>query len=1342
MKKILVLSLMALIIAIVGVRPIYAQDFSFGAVRQDIPGLTNRGVTGAQPRNFALLNTPTNGATQPNASPIFDAVDVGVGDVNGDGFMDIVSVSDDTNAGFSNGTLVVFVGLGDGTFGLPLAVFLVSQPTSVAVSDIDLDGFADVAIGERVSGLNPGGVEVYGGVTLANFFQTGGLILDTFTTFLPSDANAGDYDVVSVAFGRLNDDAFQDIVALESTTSGGGPGIGQIEQAFSNSLTASYMDFSTTTPLPLLGTVGNFPSPRAITTGISNLPEDAQTATFIPVDADVDVFAATTSGIEVYENQSPNPAPQTPTFVKPLNVNGATINFLQAGSNPVGVVVADVNSDNLPDVLALNRGSGTVSTFLASAATTGGYSSPRTSLVGANPVSLSLLNFDGDGKPDIVVANSSAGTFGLGNVVVLTGTGTGAFAGPTAANTFFAINPTSVAVGQFDQASQTDDIIISEFDDPIATGSTGGVIFLSAAQGYGPVILKLITAVSLAADFDGTGGLNDIAVVEQNFGIVVVLLNVSSGAAPNVGLITVRDLFTQFNVTPTSATAFTNALTGLNDLAITDIGTPTANTGFGQIIVGNNDGTGNFADLRLFRQFVATPGATNITHGDFNNDGIDDLVYIDFGSNFAAVALNDGTNFFLQPQFRETGGFVPVSAAVADVNDDDNLDLVVLNQGAVVQGNQTIVSVLNGTGDGRLVPTGSLLQVPNYGLSLVGGLADIEANGVQRVVDFNNDGYPDFAVLSTRGAISSIGLFVPTMSLILNRPDAPGNFTVQPPVPLIDDTATGGGANANLQLEDSVGGPGLVSGRGGQTGAGIGLGGANYTLAVGDFNADGSPDLVATGTRLVSFGIPGLTPTTNVNFRSVIYLIGNETSGQVRVSRPQRTTPYAFPATTLDPLVAGGDTFVACATGNFAQLLNRVPDVVHLSLNGSLFIDANTSSILNHAPILTIRRADLNAPFPGGGRKVIITAGQTATIPVTGFDPDPGDRLSFSLVPPPTGEQPPSFVTIKDNGNNTATVMVNSGDINRGPGNATFRIAVQATDQAASGPGGRLPLIGREYFTLVVKPNTAPTIGAIPNQTVEAGKTASVQLSVSDKEGNTVTNSVKCDKGSFVTVNGTTLSIAPQAGDVGATTCTVTATDQFGLSSTSTFAVTVTAPNLPPTIQAIQNQTVTQGTTATVNVTTTDPNGQQGLRLTLPNAPSFVSISDNGNGTGTIRISPSLTDTQGGNVTVQVTDPGGLTATTTFSITVQKAVSIGAANYDTAGKQLFINGTGFGSSGAKVTINGQDVSSRIAGQSDSSITVKGGKKKLNLKAGPNQVTVTAGGVTSNTFVVTLLKNDE
>src|SRR5205085_516003 len=150
-------------------------------------------------------------------------------------------------------------------------------------------------------------------------------------------------------------------------------------------------------------------------------------------------------------------------------------------------------------------------------------------------------------------------------------------------------------------------------------------------QSIGPVtLLKVATAVSLAADFDGTGGSNDVAILEPGNGFVFVFLNVSatSGGAPTITTLNLTDLFQTINAVPTSATSFKDAITGLNDIAIADIASPTGTSGSGQIIVGINDGTGNFFDIRSFRQSMATPGATNLVNGDFNNDGFEDLAYI------------------------------------------------------------------------------------------------------------------------------------------------------------------------------------------------------------------------------------------------------------------------------------------------------------------------------------------------------------------------------------------------------------------------------------------------------------------------------------------------------------------------------------------------------------------------------------------------------------------------------------------------------------------------------------------------------------------------------------------
>lgn len=64
---------------------------------------------------------------------------------------------------------------------------------------------------------------------------------------------------------------------------------------------------------------------------------------------------------------------------------------------------------------------------------------------------------------------------------------------------------------------------------------------------------------------------------------------------------------------------------------------------------------------------------------------------------------------------------------------------------------------------------------------------------------------------------------------------------------------------------------------------------------------------------------------------------------------------------------------------------------------------------------------------------------------------------------------------------------------------------------------------------------------------------------------------------------------------------------------------------------------------------------------------------------------------------------------------------------------LTITGSSFGNSGAMVMVNGKNISSFINSQNDTSIVLKGNKKKLNIKKGSNTVSVTIGTAVSNTF---------
>jgi hypothetical protein len=255
----------------------------------------------------------------------------------------------------------------------------------------------------------------------------------------------------------------------------------------------------------------------------------------------------------------------------------------------------------------------------------------------------------------------------------------------------------------------------------------------------------------------------------------------------------------------------------------------------------------------------------------------------------------------------------------------------------------------------------------------------------------------------------------------------------------------------------------------------------------------------------------------------------------------------------------------------------------------------------------------------------------------------------------------------------------------------------------------------------------------VPDVTVEAGKTVNLTVNVTDPQGQPLTLSVKCDRGNFVSVTGLNLVISPQPSDVGQTVCTVTATNTTGLFSNASFIIFVTAANRPPMISTVADQRVKVGETLRVTVRASDPDNNT-LRFSVPTAPlSLINVGNDASGGAILTFSPRSMD-QGGRVTVRAIDPGGLTSETSFNLIVDPTVVISSV---LRGKNLlFVAGQGFGTTGARIMINGQDLTSRLIGQTDTTLTIKGARRKANLNAGRNTLVVTSNGV-SATFIFSL-----
>lgn len=210
------------------------------------------------------------------------------------------------------------------------------------------------------------------------------------------------------------------------------------------------------------------------------------------------------------------------------------------------------------------------------------------------------------------------------------------------------------------------------------------------------------------------------------------------------------------------------------------------------------------------------------------------------------------------------------------------------------------------------------------------------------------------------------------------------------------------------------------------------------------------------------------------------------------------------------------------------------------------------------------------------------------------------------------------------------------------------------------GEGDRRGIFAR-LFDVVDSGNRAPTlVSPIADQEVDAGTPFSLNItsSFSDPDaGDTLAYTATTANGgalpAWLTFNTTTgqFSGTPTATDIGTTQILVRATDGSGASVDDTFALTVNPVNLAPIVTTpIPDQTATIATPFTLDVTSafSDPNGDP-LTFTTSTLPAWLSFNA---ATQVFTGTPDHGDEGSVNVQVTATDPGGLSATDTFALTV------------------------------------------------------------------------------------------